>query len=92
MSGFPVIHTERDRPRALPHNVTFGNLIRSNKRKSVVLIIGMTLLGVALGAALAAGITAYGGGGVEALIPSIVLGGAAAAVVAVFASMKNYRG
>ena len=62
--------------------VTFYDLIRSNKRKSAVLMVGMGSLLVVLGAALGGGLTAYGGGGAEALIPSLVLGAAAAAVVA----------
>ena len=88
----PVIHTERDRVRALPYNVTFQNLIRANKRKSVLLMIGMGGLVVALGAALAAGIGAYQGGGAEALIPSVIVGAAAASVVAVLASLWSFYG
>ncbi len=34
--------------RAYPTNVTFHDLIRKNKRQSVLLIIGMLLLGAAL--------------------------------------------
>ena len=54
-----VIHTERDAVRALPPNVTFLDLIRTNKRKSVLLMIGMGLLVAALGGALAGAISAW---------------------------------
>jgi len=87
-----VIHTERERIRALPPNVTFLDLIRRNKRKSVVLMIGMGLLTVALGAALAVAMAAWGGGGGEALVPSLLVGGGIAAVVAVAASFWSLHG
>ncbi len=91
-NGSSVIHTERERVRALPPNVTFLDLIRRNKRKSVMLMIGMGLLAVALGAGLAVALTAWGGGGSEALLPSLLLGGAVAAVVAVVASYWSLHG
>ena len=87
-----VIHTERERVRALPPNVTFLDLIRRNKRKSVMLMIGMGLLTVALGAALAVALAAWGGGGGETLLPSLVLGAGVAAVVAVVASYWSLHG
>ncbi len=91
-NGSSVIHSERERPRALPPNVTFLDLIRRNKRKSVVLMIGMGLLAVALGAGLAVAFAAWGGGGAEALLPSLLLGGGVAAVVAVVASLWSFHG
>jgi heat shock protein HtpX len=87
----PVIHTERDRVQALPYNVTFHDLIRANKRKSVLLMLGMSMLVVALGGVLAGAITAWGGGA-GAIIPSIVLGVAVAAAVAVLASLWSFYG
>jgi heat shock protein HtpX len=87
-----VIHTERDAIRALPYHVTFVNLIRANKRKSVLLMIGMGLLVAALGGALAGGITAWGGGEPTSLVPSVILGLAAAAVVAVIAATWSFYG
>jgi len=91
-NGSSVIHTERARIRALPPNVTFLDLIRRNKRKSVMLMIGMGLLTVALGAGLAVAATAWGGGGGTALVPSLLLGGGVAAVVAVVASFWSLHG
>ena len=82
-NGSSVIHTERERPRALPANVTFLDLIRRNKRKSVMLMIGMGLLTVVVGAGIAVALAAWGGGGGEALLPSLVLGCVVAAMVAV---------
>ncbi len=88
-----VIHTERARFRALPANVTFYDLIRRNKRKSVLLIIGMGLLVMALGAALTGAVTAYSTGGeLPNLWPSAALGAAAAAVVAVVVSLWSFYG
>ncbi len=91
-SSSSVIHTERDRVRALPFNVTFGDLIRSNKRKSVVLMIGMGLLLAALGGAIAGGLGAWGGVDAAMLLPSVAMGVAAAAVVAVIASVWSFYG
>jgi heat shock protein HtpX len=91
-NGSSVIHTERERVRALPPNVTFLDLIRRNKRKSVMLMIGMGLLTVALGAGLAVALAAWGGGGAETLLPSLLLGAAVATVVAVVASYWSLHG
>ncbi len=91
-NGSSVIHTERARIRALPANVTFLDLIRRNKRKSVMLMIGMGLLIVALGAGLAVALATWGGGGGEALLPSLLLGGGVAAAVAVAASLWSLHG
>ncbi|MCH8005728.1 MAG: M48 family metallopeptidase [Planctomycetes bacterium] len=88
-----VIHTERARFRALPANVTFYDLIRRNKRKSVLLMIGMGLLVMALGAALTGAVTAYSTGGeLPNLWPSAALGAAAAAVVALVVSLWSFYG
>jgi heat shock protein HtpX len=74
---------------AYPATVTYVDLIRRNKRESVVLIVAMMLLAMALGAAIAAVLGAYYGGVprgevFQALLPSIVLG---AVVALVFASL-----
>ena len=88
-----VIHTERARFRALPANVTFYDLIRRNKRKSVLLMIGMGLLVMAMGAALTGAVTAYSTGGeLPNLWPSAALGAAAAAVVTVVVSLWSFYG
>ena len=83
-----VIHTERAPVRALPRNVTFLDLIRRNKRRSTLLMIGMGVLTVALGTVLAGAIAAYGGG--EVLLPSLVLGAGVAAVVTVLACLWSF--
>src|SRR5688572_30285341 len=102
MSAFPtssdgaasVIHREQTLRRApLPANVTFNDLIRSNKRKSTLLMIGMSMLLVIIGATFAAAIAAYGGlTDFQTLIPSIILGAVAAAVVAGIASAWSFYG
>jgi heat shock protein HtpX len=57
-----------------------------------MLMIGMGLLTVALGAALAVALAAWGGGGGETLLPSLLLGAGIAAVVAVVASYWSLHG
>jgi heat shock protein HtpX len=66
--------------RAYPGTITFHDLIRKNKRQSVVLIVLMLLLGGVVGTALGAVAGAYATGAArpEELIPSAALGLAAA--------------
>ncbi len=88
-----VIHSERERFRALPANVTFYDLIRRNKRKSRMLMLGMGLLLVGLGAVLSPALALYSTGGDPAsLWPSVALGAAAAAIVAIIASVWSFYG
>ncbi len=89
----PAVHAERPAVRAYPPNVTFYDLIRSNRRKSVLLIAGMTALGVALGAAMAAAFAASSGGGDPAALGvSAAMGAAAAAVLAALGSAWSFYG
>lgn len=69
--------------RAYPGTITFHDLIRKNKRQSVVLILLMLLLGGVVGTALGAVAGAYATGDArpEQLIPSAVIGLLAALVV-----------
>ncbi|MDQ7014098.1 MAG: M48 family metallopeptidase [Planctomycetota bacterium] len=78
--------------RAYPTNVTFHDLIRKNKRQSVLLIGGMLLLVTALGSALGAVAVAYGGGGgdLTVFLPSVILGGIAALVVGSIATIWSW--
>lgn len=87
-----AIHTERPPLRAYPANVTYNDLIRSNKRKSTMLMIGMSALLVVVGGAFAAALAAYAGVNAQALIPSIILGALAAAVVATIATTWSFYG
>ena len=87
-----VIHSEHPPIRAYPANITFNDLIRANKRKSALLMVGMSVLLVLVGGAFAAAIVAYNGGDMQVIIPSIVLGALAAAVVAAIASAWSYFG
>lgn len=91
-SSSSVVHEERQRVRALPSNVTFNDLIRSNKRKSVMLMVAMSMLFVLVGASLAAMLVAWQGGDAELLIPSAIAGAVAAAVVGVIASSWSFYG
>ncbi len=87
-----AIHRERPAVRALPQFVTFRDLIRSNRRKSTILVAIMIGLGVAIGAAFAGAAAAYGGVGAEELLPSVALGAAAAGVVAVLGALWSWYG
>jgi heat shock protein HtpX len=88
-----VIHREQHLAhRAYPADVTFNDLIRANKRKSVMLMVGMSMLLVIVGGLFAAALVGYGGGDFEALLPSILLGALAAGVVAVIASTWSFYG
>lgn len=86
-----VIHTENPRPRVYPKNVTFNDLIRANKRKSAMLMIGMSLLLVALGTVFG-GLLGAMGADAEFLLPSLLLGAAVATVIAIIASAWSYYG
>ncbi len=67
---------------AYPGTTTFHDLIRKNKRQSVVLIFLMLCLGAVVGAALGALAGVYGGrGDLPSLLPSLILGSVAAVLV-----------
>jgi len=85
-----VIHTEQPRVRAYPANVTFTDLIRSNKRKSAVLMVAMGALLVVIGGVFGGLFGAYSNP--ENLLPSIVLGTIAFAVVAIIGSAWSFYG
>jgi heat shock protein HtpX len=76
---------------AYPGTITFKDLIRKNKRQSVLLIIGMLCLIVVVGAALGAAGAAYAGGGkLPSLVPSVVLGAVAAFLVGGLGAMWSW--
>lgn len=76
---------------AYPGTITFLDLIRKNKRQSVVLIIGMLLLGVVVGAALGAAAGAHAGGrDLPNLLPSVALGAGAAFLVGGLGAMWSW--
>jgi len=88
-----VIHTELPPVRAFPANVTFLDLIRSNKRKSTILMIGMCLLLVTLGAAITAALAVYfQGGDLPNLLPSVILGAIAAGLVGIVGAIWSFYG
>lgn len=75
---------------AYPGSITYLDLIRKNKRQSTVLIIAMLILGAVLGAVLAGAIAAYGG--VNDLLPSLVLGAFAALIAGSLGAMWSWFG
>lgn len=87
-----VIHAENPRVRAYPANITFHDLIRSNKRKSTLLMVSMCVLLMAVGSVMAAALAVYSGAGAEAVIPSIILGCVVAAVIAIIAGTWSFYG
>lgn len=79
--------------RGYPANVTFHDLIRSNKRKSWLLAILMILLASALGAVFGGFLGGYAGAqDVEGIGVSAVLGLAAFTVVAILGALWSYFG
>lgn len=90
-SATSVIHTEQALRRAYPANLTYHNLIRSNKRKSALLMVAMAALGIIVGVVFGGAIGGYRGGG-ETLIPSMIVGGVAFAIVAGIGSLWSFYG
>ena len=88
-----AIHTESPPLRGLPPHVTFHDLIRANKRKSVVLMIGMGLLVIVVGTALVAAGSIYFGGADESVVyGSLALGAAASTVLAGGSALWSFYG
>lgn len=87
----PLSESVQRQIRAYPSNVTFHDLIRKNKRQSVILIALMLLLTALVGAALAAAAAAYGGAReLPSLLPSVLIGAAAAFVVGIIATLWSW--
>jgi heat shock protein HtpX len=84
----------RARISAYPGNLTFLDLIAKNKRQSSVLMTFMIILAMVMGCVLAAAIVAYGSGAsaFEELIPSAIIGAAAALIVGILAAMWSWYG
>jgi heat shock protein HtpX len=82
------------RIRAYPGNITYLDLMRRNKRESAVLMVFMVLLGVAVGGIIATALAVYAGVApdFESLLPSILLGCAAAFIVAVLGATWSWFG
>jgi heat shock protein HtpX len=84
----------QQRISAYPPNTTFQDLIRKNRRQSALLMVTMVVLAVTLSGLLASFIAAYTGvaPSFESLIPSILLGAAAGALVAILAAAWSWFG
>lgn len=84
----------RRRVSAYPGTLTFHDLIRKNKRQSVVLMIVMVLLGVAVGGIIASALAVYLGAApdLESLVPSIVVGCAVALAAALLGTLWSWFG
>jgi len=84
----------RKRVSAYPGTLTFLDLIAKNKRDSAVLMVFMVTFGVVVGGVLASAVAVYFGAApnMQALLPSIILGGLAALVFGVFGAAWSWFG
>ncbi len=89
-----VIHNDNPAIRGLPANVTFPDLIRRNKRRSALLMLGMGLLVVLVGMAITIILGFYTGAARDQvnLVQSLVLGAIASVIVASLASVWSFYG
>lgn len=87
-----AIHTDNPAIRGLPASVTFPDLIRRNKRRSTLLMLGMGLLVVLVGMAVTVIIGFYTGAARDQvnLVQSLILGGIASIVVASLAGVWSF--
>jgi heat shock protein HtpX len=84
----------RERIKAYPGTITYLDLIRKNKRQSVVLMVVMVVLAVAVGGAIASALAVYSGSApdFESLVPSILIGCAVAFVFALLGTAWSWFG
>lgn len=84
----------RARMSAYPGSLTYLDLIARNRRASTLLMLLMAGLAVLVGCVISAALAAYGSGAqtLEALLPSAVLGGAAALLTALIAGAWSWYG
>ncbi|MGH9868468.1 MAG: M48 family metallopeptidase [Candidatus Polarisedimenticolia bacterium] len=88
-----MIEPLRQRIQAYPGTLTYLDLIRRNRRESAFILVAVILLGVVIGAVLAGVLSLKAGAtGPEDLLPSVLLGGAAALVAGLLASAWSWFG
>jgi heat shock protein HtpX len=80
----------QQRVRAYPGSLTYIDLIRRNRRDSMLIMIAVILLGVLVGGVIAAGLGVYAGQTADQLLPSILLGTAAALVGGLLAAAWSW--
>jgi len=87
-----AVHAEREAIRAYPATLTFHDLIRKNRRQSVLLMWGMVLLTAIVGGIIAAaiGLWTARGGDPATLWPSLVIGVAAGLIFAAIACVWSW--
>lgn len=81
-----------ERVRAYPGTLTYRDLIRRNTRDSTLIVIGVILLGMLIGGLFAAGAGFYAGMTADELLPSVLLGAAAALVAGSLAAAWSWFG
>ncbi len=90
------IEGQGSRFRAYPPDITYHDLIRRNKRNTVLLVIGMGLLAVVVIEAIALGVMAYAGARTTQgdpspfSVPGLVIAGAAALMVVIVSGTWSY--
>jgi heat shock protein HtpX len=84
----------RIKVRAYPGTLTYLDLMRKNRRDSVLLMILMVVMGVAIGGIIASALAVYAGADVspEDLIPSVLLGCLVALVLSVLGATWSWFG
>ena len=82
----------RERVRAFPGTLTYHDLIRRNTRDSMLIMMGVVLLGMLIGGLFAAGAGTYAGMTADELLPSVLLGAAAALVAGSLAAAWSWFG
>lgn len=92
VQGVRIDEQTRQRVSAYPGTLTYMDLIARNKRGSAILMVVMIGFGVLLGAVLMSALAVYKGAAptFEALIPSLVLGGVVALVLAILATLWSW--
>ena len=81
-----------ERVKAYPGSLTYLDLIRRNKRDSTLIMIGMVLLGIVIGGAIALFLGVYAGQTDEDVFASMLLGATAALVVGLIAAAWSWFG
>ncbi|MFG0325987.1 MAG: M48 family metallopeptidase [Phycisphaerales bacterium JB037] len=70
----PLADELKEKISAYPGTTTFLDLMRKNRRDSVLLIVAMFILTVALGSAVGSLIGAYAGGSRQSIYPTLAIG------------------
>src|SRR5262245_37086157 len=90
LSDSGAVHSERPPIHAYPANVTYRDLLRENRRKSALLVFGMIVFSIIVGAAAGIVLGGIRGGGYGAIVSAALTGAVILGVVASLASMWSW--